>query len=113
MIPKPQHMKASAIQPSTPLAIIFTLHLMLPAINFNDQLLFKAHKIDDVSANWRLPAEFMTEKFPSSDGLPELAFGVCHVFAEGFGVLVGCGHFTPSPALPRQGGGRTQVPPLG
>jgi hypothetical protein len=77
MLPKTQNTKSPAVQPIAPLAIIFTLHLMLPAIDFDDEFLLKAHEIDDVPSDWRLSSEFMPKKLPPSDGLPEFAFGVC------------------------------------
>ena len=42
--------------------IVFSLCLMMPTINFNDEFLFKAHEINDVIFHRYLPAEFVTAK---------------------------------------------------
>ena len=40
---------------------------MLPTINFNNQLLFITHKINDIFTDYGLPAEFHTHAFYAQD----------------------------------------------
>ena len=48
IIPKPDYPKAFRFKTSCPLGIAGSLLGMLPAIQFHDQLLFKADEINDV-----------------------------------------------------------------
>ncbi len=43
---------------------------MLPTIDFNDQLAFKADKIDDVGAKWNLSLKFYSAKTVSAKPIP-------------------------------------------
>ncbi len=49
---------------------------MLAAIKFNDEMLTKAYKIHDVSANRLLAAEFKTIKLPILQSGPKQQLGL-------------------------------------
>ena len=63
---------------------------MLPTVQFNNEVRFKADEIDDVPPNRRLPAEFVTTQAVGAEMLPQDAFGVGGIGAEVSGV--GRGH---------------------
>ena len=49
IVPKSQHTKTLRLQPGSPALIFFNLLVMLASIHFDNQALFKADKINDVS----------------------------------------------------------------
>jgi hypothetical protein len=52
---------------------------VLPAIHLDHELSLHAQEVDDVRANWNLPAEAMAFELPHAQVAPEAAFGPCHV----------------------------------
>ncbi len=54
---------------------------MLAAINFDDEALFKADKIDNVWTNRLLSAELVTSKLAKPKVFPQDTFSICHVFS--------------------------------
>ncbi len=80
---------------------------MLSPINFNNKFYIKTRKVGDKAVNRVLTPEAHTE-LALADGLPELAFGVCHCGPEVAGVLnlrfLDAVHSTPIPTFPLPGG---------
>ncbi len=58
IVPKSQYTKTLRLQPGSPALIFFNLLVMLASIHFDDQALFKANKINDVSSQYLLPSKF-------------------------------------------------------
>ncbi len=50
---------------------------MLSAIQFDNQLFLKAHKVNDVPSYGLLPAKFMTFEVPIPKMSPKFTFGIC------------------------------------
>ena len=62
IVPKPQYDKSLRLKPGIP-SHIFLILIMLSAVNFDHQFSFIAHKINNVSTNNSLPAEFDAHAF--------------------------------------------------
>jgi hypothetical protein len=71
MIPKSQDNKLLVMQPSISFSILIRILGMLPAINFNHQAFFQAHKIDNIPPQWLLATEFQPINLPKTKLLPE------------------------------------------
>jgi hypothetical protein len=52
---------------------------MLPAIHLNDEVVLKAHEVDDMAADWSLAFELQTIEPSSAKKAPHLPFGVSGV----------------------------------
>jgi hypothetical protein len=70
VIPKSQNPESLALEPSAPLGIAVSLQRVLTAIDFNDQLRFKTHKVDDVGTDRLLPAKAMVHDLPTAQQCP-------------------------------------------
>ena len=71
IIPKPDYPKAFRFKTSCPLGIADSLLGMLPAIQFHDQLLFKADEINDVWWNRMLPPKLESAEVAAFQLQPE------------------------------------------
>lgn len=60
-------------------------HIVLPTINFDDDVFFKADKVHDIISNDVLSAEFEILELPFAQMIPYLALGIGHARAEGSG----------------------------
>jgi len=52
---------------------------MLPAIDFNDEALFVARKINDERSDWRLPPKAQSIEPMSPQSRPKPALSISHV----------------------------------
>ena len=86
VIPKPQQAIALSAQPCIPTSVVAYLRVMLPAVEFNDQSLLHADKIDDVAAYGFLSLEFNAHKAMRPQVIPQPLLDRCWVAAHGFGV---------------------------
>src|SRR5688572_20488968 len=55
---------------------------MLAAIDFDDDFVFLAHEVEEITIDRRLPAKVITLAAPSPEPHPELHFLRCHLFAK-------------------------------
>jgi hypothetical protein len=69
-VPKPQYAKPLRIQPCAPIRIVSNLLGMLPAIQFDNQPLFKTYKIDNVLTDGLLSAELVPSCLAETNMLP-------------------------------------------
>jgi len=58
MVPESYHFETLRIQPFCSSMVLLLPDSMLPAIQLDDQALFKANKIEDKFSDWGLPPEF-------------------------------------------------------
>ena len=73
-------------KPSGPVALVFGSFSMLPTVQFDDETHFKAHEIDDVSSDGRLPTEFMTTEPIGAEMSPQNTLGIGRMSTEMAGV---------------------------
>src|SRR5262249_33072079 len=64
----------------------FSLPAMLPAIEFDDEMRFVAHEINNISANRLLAFEFQTMKAVRTQVVPKHLLGIRHLLAQCFRV---------------------------
>ena len=64
------------MQPCITLLVVGNLVSMLAAIEFDNQTLFQANKIYNVTAYRFLPLEFQSHKAMRTQVIPELLFGI-------------------------------------
>jgi hypothetical protein len=85
-IPKPEHFKSIASQTPIPNNIFIPIHRMLPAIKLDDQTLFKAYEIHNVTFDRLLATEFDSFHLPGPQVSPQSSFRICGIASKGFGV---------------------------
>jgi hypothetical protein len=73
-IPKSQHAEAfrRKLVVTANIARMVLIEIVLTAINLDDEMMFHANEIDDVSLAWRLPAEVEPARPPRAEVNPEL-----------------------------------------
>jgi len=54
---------------------------VLASVDFKDELFFKAHEIDDVFSDRRLPSETTAADLPQPDRIPKFSFRLGEVRA--------------------------------
>jgi hypothetical protein len=81
-VPESQH--PTSIRPKERAAAFVLPFLLrvLRTIDFNNQGRFKAYEVDEVGANWVLPAELETIELPLAQPRPQLLFGFCGARAQ-------------------------------
>jgi hypothetical protein len=87
VIPKANHVKASRAQPlGSPHVVLCGVRFtMLRSIEFEDEFAIEADKVDDVRADGRLAAEFVTLELLGAQQSPEGLLGASHLVAEAAG----------------------------
>ncbi len=71
---KSEHLKAFRLQKLRPRRIVVLLLIVESPVQFDDQSPFEADKVDDIRADWMLPAEFATLELPIPEQLPKSSF---------------------------------------
>jgi hypothetical protein len=61
---------------------------MLAAVNFDNDLFFETHKINDVRTDRFLSPEFETAQLSVAKILPHFPFGIRHIFSQHSGKTV-------------------------
>ena len=82
MIPESQNAKPLRLKPRCALSIISRLFSMLPAVQFNNQLLFKTYKIHNVRSDRLLPAKPVSFHLFNSQVGPQSLLGFRWIFPE-------------------------------
>jgi hypothetical protein len=83
-IPEPQHPIALRLQPAIARYVALRFR-MLAAIQFDHQSPLVTHKVDDVLANWRLPAKAQSIEAVGAELHPERSFRIRHFGTHRFG----------------------------
>jgi len=75
VIPEPQYPKSLRLHLQVAARIIFRLFLMLPSIQFDNQLRFQAGEIGDVVADGHLAPEAVAAKLVAAQIAPKVLLG--------------------------------------
>ena len=78
MVPEAKYPETAIREISAPSHVMLHIQSVLPAIEFDDELLGESHKIDDIGANRLLPPEFAAAELPAAQHLPETFFSLRH-----------------------------------
>jgi len=70
MIPKSQHFEPPCAKPNIPFRIFLFPSCVLPSIQLDNKLFFKAHEIDYIRPNRLLPSEFYALQLLASQFVP-------------------------------------------
>jgi len=103
MIPESENGKSLVAQPCIPFGVIVTLFRVLAAIEFDNDSLLQADKVDDVAPQRLLAAELAAFNLPHSDPMPKQLLCVRGVVAKRASAQSDSIH-TPYPNLSPQGG---------
>jgi hypothetical protein len=83
-IPEAKNPVALRLQPPIALGVALVLRV-LPAVDFDDQMPFVTHEIDNEASDRCLPPEAKTVQAVSAQRRPEALLGVGHLTAERLG----------------------------
>ena len=80
VVPKPEHRESLLYEPRVTIIVVGNLMSMLPAIEFDNESLRQANKIDDIYAKRLLTTELAAEYTATSQFSPQPLLGFCHIF---------------------------------
>ena len=83
IVPEADEPMALVLKPSCSFIVPCLLSGMLPSIDFDDEALLHAEKIDDITAQRALAAKLMAAKLPVTQVTPEQCFRIRPVAAQG------------------------------
>ena len=81
MIPKSQHAKAIPLQLRRAISMVPPPHIMLAAIQLDNQFLLEADEINGVCSDRRLPAKLPAAELAKANALPQMPLGIGHFVA--------------------------------
>jgi hypothetical protein len=76
VIPESQDQVSHCFQEFGPISVALSVLIVLPTIDFHDELRIGAHEVDHVSIDWHLPLELETGKSTVTQAKPQHAFGI-------------------------------------
>jgi len=82
IVPHSHHLESSLFQQSIAHCVVCALFIVLPTIDFHNQMHFKTNKIHDELLEWKLPAKAQTFKLSIAHDRPEFSLGIGHRRAE-------------------------------
>jgi hypothetical protein len=89
IVPEPDNAVATRVQPRRPGSILLPLHVVLPAIDLDNQPRVETGKISDEVADGHLATKLEPTDLPLPQGRPQLAFRVGGSLSQAAGVLDG------------------------
>ena len=101
MIPKSQDTEALGLQPTGSLGVVLpgVCLVVLAPVEFDDQSAIEANEIDDVVAEWDLPAEFEVLKTPITEACPDETLGLRQVATQLASTVTGKAHRSGMPGM--------------
>jgi hypothetical protein len=81
IVPVPHDTKPLRLQPGIALGVGGNALRVMTAVQLNDQLLFKADKVNDIRPYGLLPPELVASKLASADVRPQRALSICWIIS--------------------------------